>query len=77
MLFKFRSMAEDAEDQLGPVWAVENDPRMTRVGAIIRKLRIDEIPQMINVLKGEMSLVGPASGAAFFRRATETENSLL
>jgi sugar transferase (PEP-CTERM system associated) len=65
-LFKFRSMAEGAEDQVGPVWAAENDPRVTRVGAIIRKLRIDEIPQMINVLKGEMSFVGPRPERAYF-----------
>jgi sugar transferase (PEP-CTERM system associated) len=65
-LFKFRSMAEGAEDQMGPVWAAENDPRVTRVGAIIRKLRIDEIPQMINVLKGEMSFVGPRPERPYF-----------
>jgi len=65
-LFKFRSMAEGAEDQMGPVWAAENDPRVTSVGAIIRKLRIDEIPQMINVLKGEMSFVGPRPERPYF-----------
>lgn len=65
-LFKFRSMAQDAEAEVGPVWAAENDPRATRVGAIIRKLRIDEIPQMINVLKGEMSFVGPRPERPFF-----------
>lgn len=65
-LSKFRSMAQDAEAEGGPVWAVENDPRVTRVGAIIRKLRIDEIPQMINVLKGEMSFVGPRPERPFF-----------
>jgi sugar transferase (PEP-CTERM system associated) len=65
-LLKFRSMADDAEAQLGPVWAAENDPRVTRVGAIIRKLRIDEIPQMINVLKGEMSFVGPRPERPYF-----------
>jgi sugar transferase (PEP-CTERM system associated) len=65
-LFKFRSMAEGAEDQVGPVWAAENDPRVTRVGVIIRKLRIDEIPQMINVLKGEMSFVGPRPERPYF-----------
>ena len=65
-LLKFRSMAQDAEDKIGPVWAVENDPRVTRVGAIIRKLRIDEIPQMVNVLKGEMSFVGPRPERPFF-----------
>ena len=65
-LFKFRSMAHNAEDHVGPVWAEENDPRVTCVGAIIRKLRIDEIPQMINVLKGEMSFVGPRPERPFF-----------
>ena len=65
-LFKFRSMTQDAEAKGGPVWAAENDPRVTRVGAIIRKLRIDEIPQMINVLKGEMSFVGPRPERPFF-----------
>ena len=65
-LSKFRSMAQDAEAEGGPVWAAENDPRVTRVGAIIRKLRIDEIPQMINVLKGEMSFVGPRPERPFF-----------
>jgi sugar transferase (PEP-CTERM system associated) len=65
-LLKFRSMAQDAEDAVGPVWAAENDPRMTYVGAIIRKLRFDEIPQMINVLKGEMSFVGPRPERPFF-----------
>jgi lipopolysaccharide/colanic/teichoic acid biosynthesis glycosyltransferase len=65
-LLKFRSMTKDAEAQLGPVWAAENDPRVTRVGAIIRKLRIDEIPQMINVLRGEMSFVGPRPERPYF-----------
>jgi exopolysaccharide biosynthesis polyprenyl glycosylphosphotransferase len=65
-LIKFRSMAENAEAKLGPVWAIENDPRVTRVGAIIRKLRIDEIPQMFNVLKGVMSFVGPRPERDFF-----------
>ncbi len=55
---KFRSMRQDAEKD-GAVWARKNDPRVTRVGAFIRKTRIDEIPQMWNVLKGEMSFVGP------------------
>ena len=65
-LYKFRSMTHDAEADVGPVWAAEDDPRVTRVGAIIRKLRIDEIPQMINVLKGEMSFVGPRPERDFF-----------
>lgn len=57
-VLKFRSMRSDAEKD-GPVWARTNDDRVTRYGGIIRKLRIDEIPQMINVLKGDMSFVGP------------------
>jgi sugar transferase (PEP-CTERM system associated) len=63
---KFRSMLHDAETKTGPVWASGNDPRVTRVGRIIRKLRIDEIPQMLNVLKGEMSFVGPRPERPFF-----------
>lgn len=58
-VYKFRSMRTDAELNSGPVWAQEDDPRITRVGRIIRNLRIDEIPQMWNVLKGNMSFVGP------------------
>ncbi len=58
-VLKFRSMVSDAEKLSGPVWAEEDDPRITRVGRFIRKLRLDEIPQMYNVLKGEMSFVGP------------------
>jgi sugar transferase (PEP-CTERM system associated) len=55
---KFRSMVDDAESN-GAVWASENDPRVTKVGKVIRKLRIDELPQLWNVIKGEMSIVGP------------------
>jgi sugar transferase (PEP-CTERM system associated) len=66
VLYKFRSMTEDAEANMGPVWASERDPRVTRVGAIIRTIRVDEIPQMINVLKGEMSFVGPRPERAYF-----------
>jgi sugar transferase (PEP-CTERM system associated) len=58
-LLKLRSMREDAEVGGIAVWAQENDPRITRVGAVIRKLRIDELPQAWSVLKGEMSFVGP------------------
>lgn len=58
-LLKLRSMREDAEVGGVAVWAQENDPRITRVGAVIRKLRIDELPQAWSVLKGEMSFVGP------------------
>jgi sugar transferase (PEP-CTERM system associated) len=59
VLLKFRSMKEDAEKETGPVWAEEKDQRVTRIGKVLRKLRLDEIPQMINVLRGEMSFVGP------------------
>ena len=65
-LFKFRSMIPDAERDTGPVWATRDDKRTTRVGKIIRKLRLDEVPQFINVLKGEMSLVGPRPERPFF-----------
>ncbi len=65
-IYKFRSMYEDAEKHTGPVWSTKDDPRVTRIGKIIRKLRIDEIPQMFNVLKGEMSLVGPRPERPFF-----------
>jgi sugar transferase (PEP-CTERM system associated) len=58
-LYKFRSMRADAEAATGAVWASKDDPRVTPVGRILRKLRIDEIPQLFNVLKGEMSIVGP------------------
>jgi sugar transferase (PEP-CTERM system associated) len=57
-VLKFRSMTENAETN-GPVWALPDDPRITRVGALIRKVRFDELPQLINVLRGEMSFVGP------------------
>ena len=57
-LYKIRTMRADAENN-GPRWASASDPRITRVGAILRRFRIDEIPQLINVLKGDMSLVGP------------------
>ena len=58
-VYKFRSMVSEAEAKTGPVWSSENDPRITRVGRFIRKTRLDEIPQMWNVFKGDMSFVGP------------------
>lgn len=58
-LLKFRSMCADAEVERGIQWAVEDDPRVTRVGRIIRKYRLDELPQFLNVIRGEMSFVGP------------------
>lgn len=57
--FKLRSMRVDAELLSGPVWATENDPRVTRVGRILRKLRLDELPQLWNVMRGDMAFVGP------------------
>ena len=57
-VLKFRSMSVDAEKD-GAVWAARNDPRVTRVGAVMRKTRIDELPQLVNVLRGDMSFVGP------------------
>jgi len=65
-LIKFRSMKENAEENTGPVWAKKNDSRITRVGKIIRKLRMDEIPQMINIFRGEMSFVGPRPERPYF-----------
>lgn len=65
-IYKFRSMVVDAEKETGPVWAGQRDPRVTFVGRIIRKLRIDEIPQFYNVLIGQMSLVGPRPERPFF-----------
>jgi exopolysaccharide biosynthesis polyprenyl glycosylphosphotransferase len=65
-LFKFRSMYKDAEKETGPVWASRNDPRVTRVGRFLRKTHLDETPQFVNVLKGEMSLVGPRPERPFF-----------
>ena len=58
-VIKFRTMIADAEKKCGPVWATKNDPRITRLGNFLRKTRLDEVPQFINVLKGDMSLVGP------------------
>jgi lipopolysaccharide/colanic/teichoic acid biosynthesis glycosyltransferase len=66
IIYKFRTMRQDAEKLTGPVWAVKKDPRITRIGAFLRATRIDEIPQLFNVFKGDMSLVGPRPERAFF-----------
>ncbi|MFA6174943.1 MAG: sugar transferase [Phycisphaerae bacterium] len=58
-LYKFKTMINDAEKHTGPVWAGKNDPRVTKVGRLLRNTRLDELPQLINVIKGDMSLVGP------------------
>ena len=64
-IYKFRTMVKEAE-QFGPVLASEDDPRITRMGRILRKTRIDEVPQFINVLRGEMSIIGPRPERSFF-----------
>lgn len=71
-IFKFRSMRADAERD-GARWAMKNDNRITRVGRFIRRTRIDEIPQALNVLRGEMSFVGPRPERPEFVRVLETE----
>ncbi|MDD4861202.1 MAG: sugar transferase [Candidatus Omnitrophica bacterium] len=65
-MYKFRTMRQDAEVASGPVWAKENDPRVTKVGNFLRKTHLDEIPQLLNVLRGEMSLVGPRPERPYF-----------
>ena len=73
MMHKFRSMVQDAEKLTGPVWAGDNDNRITRVGRIIRKYRIDELPQLWEVLMGTMSLVGPRPERKYFTDQLEKE----
>ncbi|HOV99613.1 MAG TPA: undecaprenyl-phosphate glucose phosphotransferase [Bacteroidota bacterium] len=65
-VIKFRSMKVDAEKQSGPVWAKKDDPRTTRVGKFLRRFSLDELPQLINVLKGDMSIVGPRPERPYF-----------
>ena len=65
-VYKFRSMRQDAEALSGPILAGENDPRITRAGRILRAMRLDELPQFINVLNGDMSIVGPRPERPFF-----------
>ncbi len=71
-IYKFRTMVEDAERD-GPQLACIDDPRITSVGKILRKTRIDEIPQFINVLKGEMSVIGPRPERSFFINKVKSE----
>jgi len=59
VLYKFRTMRQDAESTTGAVWSQKNDPRITRLGRFLRKTRLDEIPQLYNVLRGDMSFIGP------------------
>jgi lipopolysaccharide/colanic/teichoic acid biosynthesis glycosyltransferase len=72
-IFKFRTMRIDAEVISGPVWAADDDPRVTRVGRLLRRTRLDEIPQFWNVLRGEMSIVGPRPERPTFVRQLRDE----
>jgi lipopolysaccharide/colanic/teichoic acid biosynthesis glycosyltransferase len=65
-LYKFRTMINDAEKHVGPVWASRDDGRVTPMGRILRKTRFDELPQLYNILRGDMSLVGPRPERPFF-----------
>src|SRR5258707_7330198 len=65
-VYKFRSMTQGAEDDTGPVWARDNDPRATPIGRILRRFDVDELPQLWNVLKGDMSIVGPRPERPYF-----------
>lgn len=65
-IYKFRTMREDAEKKCGPVWASDNDPRITTVGSLLRRTHLDELPQLFNIIKGDMSFVGPRPERPFF-----------
>jgi lipopolysaccharide/colanic/teichoic acid biosynthesis glycosyltransferase len=67
-LYKFRTMVKGAEEKVGPVLASRTDPRATKVGRILRATRLDELPQLLNVLRGDMSLVGPRPERPHFVR---------
>mgnify|MGYP006219068381 FL=1 len=71
-IIKFRTMYVDAETRTGAVWATENDPRITPVGRFLRKTRLDEIPQLFNVIRGDMSLIGPRPERPSFYNKLET-----
>ena len=65
-LYKFRTMVQESEKNTGPVWSPARDPRVTRIGKILRPLHLDELPQLINILKGDMSIVGPRPERPYF-----------
>lgn len=73
LIYKFRSMRDDAEIETGPAWAVDCDPRVTRLGRFLRAFRLDELPQVLNVLLGEMSMVGPRPERPCFVGVLEQE----
>jgi lipopolysaccharide/colanic/teichoic acid biosynthesis glycosyltransferase len=66
LIYKFRSMVHDAETKTGPIWAEKNDDRATAVGSVLRRWRLDEWPQFVNVLRGEMSFIGPRPERPYF-----------
>jgi lipopolysaccharide/colanic/teichoic acid biosynthesis glycosyltransferase len=68
VLYKFRTMVNDAEKNTGPVWAAKDDERVTCLGKLLRRMRLDEFPQLFNVLRGDMSLVGPRPERPYFVR---------
>jgi lipopolysaccharide/colanic/teichoic acid biosynthesis glycosyltransferase len=73
-ILKFRTMIENAEADLGPIWSVPHDPRCTRIGYYLRRSGLDELPQLWNVLRGEMSLVGPRPERPEFTREFRKEH---
>jgi len=73
-IFKFRSMRTDAEDKGHAIWATEYDPRVTRIGRFLRTTHLDELPQLLNILRGDMSLIGPRPERAIF--VTELEKTI-
>ena len=73
-IIKFRTMGEGAERELGAIWAVPDDPRCTKLGSYLRRFGIDELPQLWNVLRGEMSLIGPRPERPEFTRELRKEH---
>jgi lipopolysaccharide/colanic/teichoic acid biosynthesis glycosyltransferase len=73
-IIKFRTMNEGAERDLGPIWAVQHDPRCTPIGSVLRRFGLDELPQLWNILKGEMSLIGPRPERPQFTRRFKKEH---
>jgi lipopolysaccharide/colanic/teichoic acid biosynthesis glycosyltransferase len=71
-LYRFRTMVDDAEKHVGPVWVTKDDERITPVGCLLRQMRIDELPQLFNVLRGDMSLVGLRPERPFFVQRHQT-----